>query len=129
MRRVGEPQKVGCYSRLWRRKPPSLRLWSALPRLFRGDRRGPLRMVRHLSQLWLASGLEAAVDAIEVNVDDRGDVEGQQLRDQESVDHGNSQRLTQLGTGTGTERDWQCAKKSGKGRPHDGTEPKQVGVS
>src|SRR6516162_8419616 len=59
-----------------------------------------LGVLRHLSQLRLEPVLEHAVDAVEIDIDDRRDEKRQQLRQNEPADHGDAERLAQLGAGT-----------------------------
>src|SRR3954463_12473089 len=64
--------------------------------LFRRDRGRP-RMLLDLLQLWLEAALQDAVDAVEIEVDDRRDVEREQLRHAQAADDCDAERLGQFG--------------------------------
>jgi hypothetical protein len=55
--------------------------------------------------------LENTVEPVEIGIDYRGDIERQQLGDAKPTDHRDTERLTQLGTCAGTERNRQRAGK------------------
>src|SRR5262245_39104526 len=59
-----------------------------------GDRSRALGRLWQLAQLRLQPILEHAVDTVEIDVDDRRDVERQELRQQQPANHGDAERLT-----------------------------------
>src|SRR5262249_56788756 len=69
------------------------------PKSFGRDDGRALGRFRHLAQLRLEPVLEHAVDAVEIDIDDRRDEKRQQLRQNETADHGDAERLTQLAAG------------------------------
>src|SRR6185295_3021203 len=87
--------------------------------LFRGNRR---RSLFDFLKLRLEPALDQPVEPVEIEVDDRGNVERQELRKHQAADHRNAERLAQFGTGAGAERDRQGAEDRGEGRHHDRTE-------
>ena len=56
------------------------------------------------------AALQATIDAVEINIDHRRDEQRQQLRHAETADHGDAERLTQLRTGAGADRNRQGAE-------------------
>ena len=67
--------------------------------------------------------------AVEIEIDDRRDVQRQELRHAQAADHRDAERLAQLGAGAGAERDRQRAEDRGECRHHDRTEAQQAGVA
>ena len=45
--------------------------------------------------------LQAAIDPVEINIDHRRDEQRQKLRNAETADHGDAERLAQFSTGAG----------------------------
>ena len=82
--------------------------------------------VGHLLELRFEPALEHAVDAVEIDVDDRRDVERQQLRQAQAADHRDAERLAQLGALAGAERDRQRAEDRRERRHHDRAEAQQA---
>src|ERR1700682_3407580 len=62
---------------------------------------------------------DPAVEAVEIEIDHRRDVERQQLRQQKTAYHRDAQGLAQFGTRTRAERDRQRAEDRGERRHHD----------
>ena len=57
---------------------------------------------------------DLAVQAVEIKVDDRRDVEREQLREDQAADHRDTQRLAELGACAAAERDRQRAENRGE---------------
>src|SRR2546429_288903 len=88
-RRIGE---------ILRREPPGSMLRVSV------EGGGALAMLRQLAWLRLEPIFQHAVETVEVDVDDRRDIERQKLRQDEPADHGDADRLAQLGAGAGADR-------------------------
>ena len=56
------------------------------------------------------AALRRQPEAVEIEIDHRGRVEGQHLADQQSTDDGNAERTAQFGTLTESDRQWQRPK-------------------
>src|SRR6266850_3511573 len=96
----------------------TMRCSTAAILLLRRDRGRP-RMLLDLLQLRFEAAPEDAVDAVKIEVDDRRDVERQELRHAQAADHRDAERLAQLGAGAGAERDRQRAEDRREGGHHD----------
>src|SRR3954447_25280458 len=93
--------------------------------LLRRDRAPGLLAAAELLELRLEAALELAVDAVEIKIDHWGDVEGEQLGEQQPAHHRDAERLAQLGTRAGAERDRQGAEDRREGGHHDRPEAQQ----
>ncbi len=67
------------------------------------------------------------LQAVEVQIDDRGGVERQHLADDQAADDGDAERAAQFGAGAGAERQGEGAEQGGHGGHHDGTEAQHAG--
>src|SRR5262249_19707809 len=87
------------------------------------------RFLRLLFELRLEPTLEQAIEAVEVYVDDRRDVERKQLREDQSADHRDAERLAQFGAGAVAERDRQRPEDRRECRHHDRPEAQHGGFA
>src|SRR5262249_30642877 len=94
-------------------------LWALA--LFRSDGR---RRLLDFSELRLEATLQHPVEAVEIEVNHRRDVERQELRHHKTADHRHAERLAQFGARAGTQRDWQRAEDRGERGHHDRTKTK-----
>ena len=76
-------------------------------------------MLLDFLELRLEAALEHPVDTVEIEIDDRRDVERQELRDAQPADHRDAKWLAQLRARAGAERDRQRAEDRGERRHHD----------
>src|SRR5258708_35168477 len=67
----------------------------------------------------LAAAAQPLAHLLDVDVDDRGDEEGQGLREQEAADDRDAERPAELRSGANAERDRQGAEGRGPGGPPD----------
>src|SRR3954463_4877413 len=68
--------------------------------------------------LWTPGGLQA----LEVDVDDGGDVEGEELGNEETADDGDAKGAARFGAGAEAEGDREGSHERGHGGHHDRTE-------
>ena len=74
-----------------------------------------------------ASGrITAARSRSNREVDDRRREQREQLREHETADHRDAERLTKLGAAPGAERERERAEQRGGGRHHDGTKAQET---
>ena len=66
-------------------------------------------------------------EPVEEDVDDRRGVEGEDLAQQQSADHGDAQRTAQLRAEAGADGQRNAAQQRGHGGHHDGAEAQQAG--
>src|SRR6266699_878570 len=86
--------------------PRSVRATSPDARSLRGDLAlGLALFLAQTFELRLQAAAQPAIDAVEVEIDHRGDVEREQLREAQPADHRDAERLAQLRTLAGPERD------------------------
>ncbi len=71
---------------------------------------------------------QPVASGVHVDVDDRRDVEGQELGDQQAADHGQAQGAARLGALPGAQGDGQGAHQGGHGGHHDGAEPEEAAL-
>src|SRR5262249_55600719 len=71
---------------------------------------------------------ERQADALEIEVDDRSRVEGEQLRHDEAPDDGNAERAAQLGADAGAKGERQASEQRGHGRHHDRPEAQKASL-
>src|ERR1035438_7626828 len=76
----------------------------------------------------LRSRSQPLLQAFQVEVDYRGNVERQELADDEAADHGEAERLAGVGAFAVTESDGQGAEKGGHGGHHDGAGAQQAAL-
>src|SRR6266516_3611486 len=92
----------------WRFCVPRMRDFRAS--LLRGDLAlGLALFLAQTFELRLQAAAQPAIDAVEVEIDHRGDVEREQLGEAQPADHRDAERLAQLRTLAGPERDRQRA--------------------
>src|SRR5579871_169938 len=89
-----------------------------------GSCRPALRRLE-LAILLRAAPREARRELIEENVDDRRRKQRQHLTEQQTADHGHTERLTQLRADAGTERQRQTAQQRRQSRHQDRPEAQQ----
>jgi hypothetical protein len=71
---------------------------------------------------------DAPLQAVEEKVDYRGGEEGQHLRDDQSADDGDAQRLAQLRADAHADGQRKPAEQGSHGGHHDGAEAQQAGL-
>src|SRR5262249_58594852 len=87
------------------------------------------RLVRHLFDLRLEPTLEQAIDTVEVDVDNRGDEECEQLGEDQSPDDRDPEPLAQFGAGTVAQRHRPGPEYRREGGHHDRAEAQQGGFA
>src|ERR1700753_2397413 len=70
-------------------------------------------------QATLSSPLTPVPGAVEIEIDDRGGVERQDLADDQPAEDGNAQRLAKLAALAETDHQWHRAEQCGHGGHHD----------
>src|SRR5258706_15436282 len=78
--------------------------------------------------VWTVLVPEPGLQALEVDVDDRRDVERQHLREQQAADHGEAERHARAAAGAEADRDRQAAHEGGAGGHHDRPEAHDAGL-
>src|SRR5438874_10106939 len=69
--------------------------------------------------------LQELLQPLEIEVDHRRDVEGEELREQQSADHREAERLARAAAGAKADGDRQAAHQRRHGRHHDRAEADQ----